>query len=94
MSNQISIKLLQAQVDRLNRMTGNPLEPWIRQGDRNVAQVGNYHLDGAYGGYALEQMSNESGGVSDVFRSGHLSKRELFSRIDAFMTGIETAKLI
>ena len=42
--------------------------------------------------YALHQMSNEGGGVSDVLRCGHQSKRELSNRLSAFIAGIETAK--
>jgi hypothetical protein len=93
MSTRISIKFLQAQVDRLNRMTNSPVESWTRGTDGKLrANIGNYHLDGAYGGYALERMVSEGGGVSNVLRVGHLPKAELSDRIDAFMTGIEAGK--
>jgi hypothetical protein len=81
-----TLKFLQAQVDRINRTAGTPLEPWAD----SKAQIGNYHLDGAYGGYALHQMGNESGGIRDVFRCGHVTKRELSNRISAFLVGLET----
>ena len=56
------------------------------------AQIGNYHIDGAYGGVSLHQMVNDGGGIRDVFSCGHVPKRELFDRICAFMEGIRTAQ--
>jgi hypothetical protein len=91
MKNTITIKFLEAQVNRLNILTSSPLVPYVRTGERNVPQAGNYHLDGAYGGYALSRMC-ESGGTSDVFRCGHVSKRELSDRISAMICGIESMK--
>ncbi len=89
MSNQITKQFLQAQVDRLNRTMKMPMEPYTKTGDKYAANIGNYHLDGAYGGWALHRMGNESGGISDVFRCGHVSKRELSGRISAMLDGIE-----
>ena len=83
--NTITIKFLQAQVDRINRTVGAPMAPYAD----GAANIGNYHLSGAYGGYALHRMENIGGGVSDVFRCGHLTKRELSVRISAFLCGIE-----
>jgi hypothetical protein len=48
-------------------------------------------LSGAYGGVALHRMYNAGGGVSDVFGSGHMSKRELYGRMHAFIRGMEAA---
>ena len=56
------------------------------------SNVGNYHLSGAYGGYALHRMDNESGGVRDVFGCGHQPKRELANRMHAFISGLEASK--
>jgi hypothetical protein len=84
--NQITVKFLQAQVDRLNRIAGTPLAPYVN----GKAQIGCYHLSGAYGGYALHQMSSDGGGVTDVLRCGHQPKRELSNRLSAFIAGIET----
>jgi len=69
---RITERDLQQQIDRLNQCAGTPQEPYID----GVAQVGNYHLSFAYGGVALHQM-HPSGGVIDVFRRGHMPKREL-----------------
>jgi hypothetical protein len=54
---------------------------------RNVATVGAYYLDGAYGGWALYRVVSESGGVEDVFRCGHRAKRELYLMLEAFLDG-------
>jgi hypothetical protein len=45
----------------------------------------HYHLSGAYGGYSLHCMG------SDVFGSGHITKRDLSARISAMMRGIDAA---
>lgn len=92
MKNTITIKFLEAQVERLNIITGSPVATYIKSGGQYDAQVGNYHLSGAYGGYALHRVGNQSGGISDVFRCGHVSKRELSDRISAMICGIESIK--
>ncbi len=84
----VTLAHLEAIVARINRMTGSPLEPYVGR----VAQIGNYHLSQAYGGVALHRMANESGGVHDVLRIGHVSKRELQGALFAFISGIEAAK--
>ena len=88
----VTLKTLEAVATRINVMTGSPLESYYKVGERYVAQVGNYHLSGAYGGYALHRMHNLGGGVSDVFQCGHVSKRELLDRMYAFIAGYNTAK--
>jgi hypothetical protein len=84
--NRITEKQLQAVVDRLNRITGSPLEPYIGR----EAQIGCYHLSHAYGGVCLHRMHNESGGVSSPLSTGHVSKRELLGLLHAYINGIES----
>ena len=96
MKDRITIKQLSAQVERLNRLTGQPLEPYVREDDgtehgRFAAQIGNYHVSQAYGGVRLHQMATPGGGVRDVLSLGYCSKRELYDRLLAFIEGIETA---
>ena len=95
--NRITIAFLEAQVLRLNRATGSPEQAYAASGpiapgsgNRYVAQIGNYHLSGAYGGYSLHRMENDGGGISDVFSCGHVSKRELSQRISSMLVGIES----
>lgn len=92
---RITIENLQAKVDHINRMTGMPLESYTKGADgKFTPNAGNYHLDGAYGGYELQRMDLTVGcsGTSDVFRCGHVSKRELAGKLDAFINGLEAAQ--
>jgi len=82
--NRVTEKQLQAIVDRLNRITNSPMEPYVD----GKAQIGNYHLSHAYGGVCLHRMSNEGGGVSSPLSTGHISKRELMGLLYAFISGI------
>ena len=85
---------LQAVCDRINRVAGTPLSPWTHDAatGRNTANIGNYHIDGAYGGVSLHQMLSDGGGMRDVFRCGHVSKRELSKLMFAFIDGLETSR--
>lgn len=82
--NRITEKQLQAVVDRLNRITGSPMEPYLD----GKAQPGNYHLSHAYGGVCLHRMGNENGGVSSPLSIGHVPKRELLNLMHAYIRGI------
>jgi hypothetical protein len=97
MTTRITEKDLQAVCDRINRTCGTPLTPYEFQPAKDgapskyVAQIGCYHLSHAYGGVALHRMYNEGGGVSDVF-GGHVTKRDLYERMHAFLRGINVAR--
>jgi hypothetical protein len=82
---------LKAVVERINTATNSPKDAYSRSENKFAANVGNYHLSHAYGGVCLHRMANDNGGVYDVFRSGHVTKRELFNQMHAFLTGIEAA---
>jgi len=92
LTTRISTQDLQAVVDRINRITGSPMEPYTKIGEvphqRYTANIGNYHLSGAYGGYALHRMDTDGGGVEDVLGCGHLAKRDLYDRMHAFIRGL------
>ena len=89
--NTVTKKFLEAQIERLNRETNNPPTPYVREGEKFTAQIGNYHLSGAYGGHALHRMETDGGGISDVFGCGHITKRDLSARISAMLCGIHAA---
>ncbi len=99
--NRITLSDLEAVCKRINRtVNGAELQPWEKLDDGSYPgyrQVpGAYVLDGAYGGYALHRncdigTDGESHGVSDVF-GGHMPKRELYDRMQAFLRGVETAE--
>ena len=89
---RISIKQLENVVNHLNRITGHNEKPYTRVNDRLVASVGTYILDGAYGGWKLCQMANESGGQRDVLSTGYCSKPELYTAIHCYISGLEQTK--
>lgn len=92
MATRITIANLEAVVARINRVTGSPSTPWRREGGRNRANIGNYHLSHAYGGVCLHRMCNESGGVTTPLGLGHVPKRELYELLHAFLRGLEIGK--
>ena len=78
---------------RLNMITNSPLDPYTKGNDgKCTANIGNYHINYAYGGAELYRMHNLAGGVTNPLRSGHVSKRELYGRIHAFIDGILEAQ--
>jgi hypothetical protein len=84
---------LKAVVDRINRVTNSPAEPYTKdEAGRMRAQVGNYHLSHAYGGVCLHRMHNEGGAVTTPINSGHVTKRELYNLMHAFLNGLEASE--
>ena len=77
---RITEKFIEAQVLNLNRQVGfnNP----------KYGIVGSYTIDYAYGGVSLHKYTNPHGGVKDVFRCGHIPKRELPGLISAYSLGL------
>lgn len=91
--NRITNKDLEILVERLNNVTNSPHTSWTRRADgTHTANIGNYHISGAYGGVCLHRIQSDGGGVEDVFRCGHIPKRELHERIWSYLTGIEQEK--
>ena len=85
---RITQKQLEMLVDQINAATESPPEPYRVEDGRHKANIGNYHLSGAYGGWALHRMDSDGGGVDDVFGSGHVPRRELYQRMRAFLVGL------
>jgi hypothetical protein len=87
---QLSISAIQANLDYLNRITESHATPYTRGADGKLtANVGNFHLYRAYGGYSIRRMANESGGITNPCGHGAVSKREVFDRLTNFIAGIE-----
>jgi len=82
---RITIKQLEQLCDYLNELTGNPAKPW----NDGRASIGNFHLSQAYGGVCLHQHVNPSGGITTPLIHGHVSKRELFDLMHAFIKGLQ-----
>ena len=90
---RITEKDLKAVVQRINSILGASETPWTFHSTTKTskANIGNYHISHAYGGVALHRMMREGGGISDVFSSGHIPKKELYYMMQAFITGIGVA---
>lgn len=80
--NKIVMSDLNNLVTRINRATNHPEE----QTGHYIP--GQYILSGAYGGHKLEQVCTTGGGVSSI-TSGYVSKRELYSQMQAILTGLQ-----
>jgi hypothetical protein len=81
---RITDKDLNNLVARINQALGKP-EEYYKDGK---AQVGNYHIYSAYNSVSLVCTINESGGVVTIF--GLTTKRELYTQMSAFLSGIHT----
>jgi len=89
---RITLKFLEAQITRLNNLTNSPETPWRKADGKLRANIGNYHLDQAYGGCKLVRMHNEGGAIEDVLHTGYVGKREVSNAIDGFIRGIHAGK--
>ena len=81
MSQRITQANLEGSVLRLNKMTGSPETPYKRIDGRNIAQVGCFILDGAYGGWKLARITNSSGGQTNISEGGYIPKKDLYYQI-------------
>ena len=82
-------KQLEFLCARINAAQKTPAKPYERIDDKLLGQLGNFHLSGAYGGVCLHQTMTESGGVRDVFSCGHVTKRDLYNRMSAYLVACE-----
>lgn len=90
---RITVKHLQGMINRLNRLTNSPAEPYGKdEHGKFKANIGCFHLSHAYGGVQLDRICNEAGGVSTPLGLGHGPKRDLYDRIYAYIRGIEDAQ--
>lgn len=88
---RVTQKDLEAIVKRINLITNSPETSYTKDASgKYTANIGNYHLDGAYGGYALHRMVSEGGAIEDVLSVGHVSKPELQRLMFAFIAGLQT----
>jgi len=86
---RVTEKQLQGVVDRINEATKSPMTSYTKtKAGKFSANIGNFHLDFAYGGVALHRMQSKGGGIEDIF-GGHYPKRELFNRCWAYLDGIQ-----
>ena len=91
MGTRITQKDLEAVVTRINRLTNSPMT-YSAGTVPFCSNIGNYHLDYAYGGVHLCRAVNTVGGIDNVLGCGHVSKRDLYERMHAFIRGLEASK--
>jgi hypothetical protein len=91
MTQRITRAHLDAKAATINSLTKSPAEPYRTVDGKAVANKGNYHISGAYGGYSLHRMANESGGVNDVFDCGHITAKQLAALMSAYTAGLYDA---
>ena len=86
---KITNKDLEALVKRINTITDSPLEPYTRVSGKYTANIGCYHLSGAYGGVTLHRIDTISGSVSAPIGGGYHTKRELYNLMQGFINGLK-----
>jgi hypothetical protein len=92
MADRIYPRDLGTQIDYLNRLAGLPTEPYEETPEGVRPVPGVFTLSSSYGGYALHRISNQGGGVLDVFQIGHVKARELHGRLAAYIKAIEDVR--
>ena len=106
--NRITLNDIEAQLVYLNDITHSPERPygrkefgkWVgggrlgRSGGLGRAQVGNYHLSQAYGGVCVHRVATEAGGITTPLSQSHISKRECYVELVAFIKGIEAGRTL
>lgn len=95
MNQRITDKMIKSKLTYLNEITGNPVEPYAKdESGQYKAQIGCYHLSGAYGGVCVHQMCTDGGGVNTVngLPGYHTTKRQTYDALCAYIAGIEAAK--
>ena len=86
---RITRKQLDFLCERINNAKKTPAKPYERIDGSLVGQIGNFHLSGANGGVSLHQTMTEGGGVRDVFSCGHVTKRDLYQMMRAYLAACE-----
>jgi len=80
---RITADKLREKVERLNRVLNRPVKGWTKTDDGLQANIGHLYIDGANGGYRLEEHVNEDGGA--MLASDRMSAREMYH----FLVGME-----
>lgn len=88
MANRITVKDLRNMVATLNRAAGMPDKAWkTDETGRRVSIPGCYVLSGAYGGWQLQKIDNEHGGVVNI-TDGHRPAKEVYHAIYCYTQGL------
>ena len=83
MTQRITEKQLENLVTWINELTGSPVE--YRNKETGKINIGHFTLSHAYGGVCVHRIVNEGGGCSTPIVHGHVTKRELYNEMHAFI---------
>jgi cytolysin (calcineurin-like family phosphatase) len=86
MNNRISAGHMNAKLHRLNVLLDRPVDTYTEAG---AANVGNIHLHSAYGGWTLDVIANERGGVHVMLDWQRRTYREMYDILSAMIVAIE-----
>jgi len=90
MTTRITQKDLETLTTRINQAANQPVRAWTKGTDgKFAANIGNYHLDYAYGGVKLVQLVNPGGGIRVISSGGYIPKRELYHQLNSFLMGLD-----
>ncbi|MFA5154228.1 MAG: hypothetical protein WC554_16885 [Clostridia bacterium] len=93
MMDRITNKDLERMIKELNHLTNNPIEPYTKTDAGYTANLGHYHIDAAYGGVKLAQITSDGGGERDISHDGYGTKRQLYAFLQAYIEGIRAGKV-
>ena len=79
---RINMKDLYIVLDEINKLSR-----------KEKGQVGSYHISSAYGGYKLEELESDKGGISSV-TYGYDTKGILYGKMQAFLAGLKMGRNI
>ena len=85
---RITNKHLAAALNNLNSATNSPTSSYTKLPNGAIlANVGNYHIDSAYGGNKLVRMASPGGSITTITTS-YATKRYVLEFIHAMLIGI------
>ena len=84
-------KQLTHKIRQVNEILGYPLKAYEMTKDfKAKANVNTYYIGKAYGGYRIEQISNEGGGCRDISDRG--TKRECYIFANGMLEALRSVK--
>ena len=83
---RVTKEMLKNKVDQLNSVTDSPRKYFSDDGKFTV-NIDHYCISGAYGGYELQRVCTNGGGVRTLLNTGHIPKKQLYNLINAFIDG-------
>jgi hypothetical protein len=84
-------KQLDWQIERLNIHLDRPIASYVQTDGKWVCQIGNFHLQHQLGGWQVQEMVNEGGGVSCPFGHYRLTGGEMLRQLCAINAAVEIA---